>query len=209
MFTGIVQGSSRIKSLDRKGGVLTYSLDFDASLLSGNLVTGASVSIDGCCQTLVKKEGSRVYFQAIPETLKRTTLGAYKLDQLVNVERAARIGDEIGGHILSGHILGKAQLEKKEETKEGSVILHLRCVPAWMAYIFEKGYIALDGASLTLVDVFPEGLFTVHLIPETLERTTFAQKNPGDFINVEIDSMTQTIVQTVERVLKKFSPSEF
>jgi riboflavin synthase len=200
MFTGIVQSTAPIKSLDFKDGILSYSLEFEPSMLNG-LAIGTSVSIDGCCQTLVKADSSLVYFQAIPETLRRTSMGDYRIGQKVNIERSAHFGDEIGGHILSGHILGKASLHKIERPSASTAIFHLKCPSEWMAYIFEKGFIALDGASLTVVDVFQDGLFTVHLIPETLSRTTFGNKNEGDFFNVEIDSFTQSIVQTVERVL--------
>lgn len=205
MFTGIVQGIASIKSIEGADGIRTYSLDFDSHLLEGNFVTGASVSIDGCCLTLVKREGARVYFDVIPETMKLTTLGTFQTGQRVNIERAARFGDEIGGHMLSGHVLGKARLSKIEHTHDGSVILFLRCDREWMSYIFKKGYIALNGVSLTVVDVSSEGAFTVHLIPETLKRTTFSEKKAGDFINIEIDTMTQVIVQTVKNFLNKNS----
>lgn len=201
MFTGIVQSTAPLRFLDTQNGILSYALEFTPALLEG-LLTGASVSVDGCCQTVVKIEGSFVYFQAIPETLKRTTMGTYKLGQAVNIERSAKFGDEIGGHFLSGHVFGTAQLHKIERVSSETVIFTLKCAPEWMSYIFEKGFIAVDGASLTVVDVFPEGIFTVHLIPETLIRTTFKDKKEGSLFNIEIDSQTQIIVKTVERVLR-------
>ena len=203
MFTGIVQSTAHVRTLQHEGSVLRYSLEFCPEFLSG-LALGASVSVDGCCQTVVKIEGSCVFFQAIPETLKRTQLSTYEIGQKVNVERSARFGDEIGGHILSGHVFGTAKLAKLEMNEASSTaVLYLTCPKEWMAYIFEKGFIALDGVSLTVVDIFAEGGFTVHLIPETLSRTTFGEKKEGAFVNVEIDSFTQTVVHTVERVLKK------
>lgn len=201
MFTGIVQGMGKVKSLNYKEGILNYSVEWDSSFLKG-LETGASVSIDGCCQTLVKQENCEMFFQAIPETLKLTTLGSYKVGQYVDVERSARIGDEIGGHILSGHIIGTAQLHKIEKNEAGKVVFFLKCPKEWMAYILPKGFIALDGASLTVVDVFPEGMFTVHLIPETLIRSVMGKKQEGDLLNLELDHFTMTIVKTVERVLQ-------
>jgi len=200
MFTGIVQGTAPIKSLEANNRILRYSVELPASLLDG-IQLGASVSIDGCCQTVVKVEGSDLYFQAISETLKRTTMASYKLGQEVNIERSARFGDEIGGHILSGHVMGTASLHKVERVASENVIFSLKCDSKWMSYIFEKGFIAVDGASLTVVDVFEEGMFTVHLIPETLKRTTFKHKTVGSLFNIEIDSQTQAIVQTVERLL--------
>jgi riboflavin synthase len=153
----------------------------------------------------VKIEERLVYFQAIQETLHRTSLHSYDKGQRVHVERSARFGDEIGGHILSGHIHGAATLEKIEKPDGANVIFHIRCPQKWMSYIFEKGYIAVDGASLTVVDVFPEGLFTVHLIPETLSRTTFVNKKQGSLLNIELDSTTMSIVKTVERILASSS----
>ncbi len=202
MFTGIVQGTAVIKNLDLKEGVLTYALQMDEKLLTG-LQTGASVSVDGCCQTLVRIEDSLAYFQAIPETLRLTHLSSYTLGQIVNIERSARFGDEIGGHILSGHILGTAKLHSLDRSLPGQLTFQLQCPQEWMAYIFPKGYIALDGASLTVGDVLPDGFFKVHLIPETLMRTTFSNKKEGSLFNVEIDSDTFRIVQTVQRMLKQ------
>jgi riboflavin synthase len=201
MFTGIVQGTASIQVLEKSEGLLSYALELNEAQRK-DLSIGASVSVDGCCQTVVRIEGNFVYFQAIQETLKRTTLGTYTIGQFVNIERSARFGDEIGGHVLSGHIFGTASLQKIEKPNSATVILHIKCPREWMSFIFEKGYIAIDGASLTVVDVSSEGMFTVHLIPETLRRTTIAQKKENSLLNIEIDSLTQTVVQTVKQFLQ-------
>ena len=178
--------------------MIQYAVEFTPDLLQG-LRVGASVSIDGVCQTVVKVEGVHVWFDAIQETLNRTTLKSLETGRWVNVERAARWGDEIGGHLLSGHVHATAQIVRKDLTAHHCVMA-LQCDSKWMKYFFSKGFIALDGASLTLVDVSPLGEFTVHLIPETLNRTTLGKKNVGDWVNVEVDAQTQAIVETVERM---------
>lgn len=201
MFTGIIRGLFKIVEIQKKPQLVSYAVHFNAELLK-NLEVGASVSIDGTCQTVAKIDHHHVWFDAIQETLNRTTLDTLTVGRLVNVETSAKIGDEIGGHLLSGHIVGKAQILKIDKT-ENQCIMRMRCPQTWMKYFFSKGYIALDGASLTLVDVDPAGEFTVHLIPETLKQTTFGFKKENDFINVELDSQTQIIVDTIERLVHK------
>lgn len=201
MFTGIIQGNGKVISVEQAPGFLHYCVAFPPHLLEG-LQIGASVSLDGACQTVVSIDSNKVWFDAIEETLLRTTLSDLAVGRIVNLERAARFGDEIGGHILSGHVFGKAQIVDVEES-EYNAIMTVQCPPNWMKYFFEKGYVALDGASLTLVEVDPKGLFTVHLIPETRRLTTLGFKKEGDLVNLELDAQTQSIVETVERLLKE------
>ncbi len=191
MFTGIVRFIGRITEIIRKESLLQYAVAFPHE----HLERGASVSIDGVCQTVVRIDGENVWFDAIEETLQKTTLGSIEVGDLVNIERSAKIGDEIGGHLLSGHIYGTATLAQIDGN-----IFTFTCPQKWLKYLFPKGFVALNGASLTVVDV---GIshFTVHLIPETLKRTTFGQKKIGDRVNVEFDSLTQAAVETVERLI--------
>lgn len=200
MFTGIVQSTAKIAWLERSATFLRYAVALPSPFLAG-LKIGASISVHGICQTVVRIEENLVYFDAIEETLKRTTLQNIHLNQEVNIERAAKFGDEIGGHMLSGHIIGTAEIAEITHPCAEQRILSLRCNPEWMKYLLPKGYVALNGASLTLVDTLPTGMFTVHLIPETLRQTTFAEATIGEKVNVEIDTLTQTIVATVERVI--------
>lgn len=199
VFTGIIQGLFPVKAVKHESGITHYAVEFSQEMLEG-LQIGASVAINGVCQTAVRVEGRSVWFDAIQETLNRTTLKSLKEKELVNVERSAKFGDEIGGHILSGHIYGTAEILRIEKS-ENNVVVVFRCPAEWMKYFFSKGYIALDGASLTLVDVDPAGVFTVHLIPETLRATTFGYKKAGALVNVEFDSRTQAVVDTVERIM--------
>ena len=199
MFTGIVQGTARIAAASTTDGVLRLTLDLPTGLGRG-LVPGASVSVSGVCLTAVEIVEDRVQFDVIDETLRRTTLGERTTGDLVDVERAASFGDEIGGHLIPGHIWGVGEVV--EVAREGeNTRVRIRPPASARKYILEKGYIGLDGASLTIGQVQPDGAFDVHLIPETLRLTTFDQARPGTRINVEVDAQTQAVVDTVERVL--------
>lgn len=195
MFTGIVQGIGEILNVENFPHFLRYTLLFPKKLLDG-LTTGTSVAVNGICQTVVKVSKEEVTFEAISETLHKTTLNSATLGQRVNLERAAKFGEEIGGHLLSGHIFGCAKILQINQNIY-TFVAPGNCIK----YLFSKGFIALDGISLTLVDVFPSASrFSVHLIPETLARTTLSTKREGDFVNVEIDSQTQITVDTLSRI---------
>lgn len=201
MFTGIVKGLCPVAEVQKLPGMLKYSVALPQRLIDGLLV-GASVSVDGVCQSVVRIEGLHVWFDAIQETLDKTTLPCIKVGTQVNIERSAKFSDEIGGHVLSGHVYGTAQIHEIQDWENNKKMV-FQCSAAWMKYLFPKGYVAIDGASLTLVDVDPQGLFSVHLIPETLRMTTLGLKKQGDLVNIELDSQTQVIVETVERVLER------
>ncbi|WP_165855377.1 riboflavin synthase subunit alpha [Marinobacter sp. JSM 1782161] len=197
MFTGIVQGQAHVVSVDQKPGLATYVLEFPADQVEA-VAIGASVSINGTCLTVTRQAGNRLWFDAMQETLTLTTLDSLKAGDRINFERAARIGDEIGGHLLSGHVHTVAEVSRIE-APENNRTLYFRVPAHWMKYIFAKGYIAINGASLTIGEV--EGdTFNVHLIPETLRVTTFGDLTVGDSVNIEIDSQTQTIVDTLARL---------
>jgi riboflavin synthase len=199
MFTGIVRGIGRIAHIATSPGLKHFTIEIPSTFLSG-IEIGASIAVDGTCLTVVKFTETQVSFDLIGETLARTTLGSLKEGDWVNMERSARVGDEIGGHLLSGHVCDRVTISAIEQ-KERNYILTLSCAPQWAKYLFPKGFVALNGASLTLVDVDqPSATFTVHLIPETLEKTTFGRKKVGDDINLEIDSQTQAIVDTLLQI---------
>lgn len=203
MFSGIIQAKGQIIELKKDPHVLTYGLEPPIAFLEG-LKEGASVSVDGVCQTVVSLTDKMVWFEAIQETLQRTTLKHLLPGSLVNVERSLRFGEEIGSHILSGHIEGVGSLLAKNANR-----YEVSCPDIWMKYLFLKGSIAIDGVSLTISSIdFSKSSFTVDLIPETLKRTTLASKQIGDGFNIEIDSQTKIIVETLERTLKKH-PSSF
>ena len=196
MFTGIVSGVASIKSVKDKGSFWAISVDLGE--FKEGLEIGASVSLDGVCLTVVSIDGNIVHFDIIEETLNRTTLGKIKAGHKVNVERSLKVGDELGGHILSGHVLTTAKIMEKVEN-EGSVDLLIENRVEFSDYILQKGYVAIDGMSLTIGTVTKD-YFSLHIIPETLRITTIKSKSEGDRVNIEIDSRTQAIVDTIRNM---------
>ncbi|MCW8329781.1 riboflavin synthase subunit alpha [Photobacterium sp. SDRW27] len=198
MFTGIVQGTAKVVSLIKKDQFQTHVIQMSEELRTG-LEIGASVAHNGCCLTVTEIHDDRVSFDLMQETLKVTNLGLLKVGDEVNIERAAKFGDEIGGHSMSGHINVSTEICEVITTPNNCTIwFHLP--QAYQKYVLRKGYIGIDGCSLTIGDV-KEDRFCVHLIPETLNRTLFGQRQSGNVVNIEIDPQTQAIVDTVERVL--------
>lgn len=199
MYSGITCGLFDVVHVDKKPGLMSYTVRFNSKLLN-NLNVGASVSIDGVCQTVVSIIDNDVSFNAIQDTLDRTTLCQLNPGSKVSVERSLCYGDEVGGHEVAGHVIGTAQISDITST-ENNLSMTLQCPLEWMKFIFTKGFIAVDGSSLTVGEVDPKGTFTLHLIPETLRLTNFGHKRIGDLVNIELDHRTRTIVATVERVL--------
>ncbi|RMF19084.1 MAG: riboflavin synthase subunit alpha [Gammaproteobacteria bacterium] len=198
MFTGIVQGTATLIEADRREGFATYTLDFGRDK-SGTAI-GASVALNGTCLTVTHARGTYLTFDLMQETLRRTTLGHLKIGDRVNYEHAARYGDEIGGHVVSGHVHCVTEVLEVHHPDEDNLRLTFALPEDWGHYIFDKGFIALNGASLTVCDRRPDR-FSVNLIPETLRQTTFGDLRPGDRVNLEVDSQTQAIVDTVQRLL--------
>jgi riboflavin synthase len=198
MFTGIVQGTAPVLQIIKKDRFQTHIIELPEQLLDG-LEPGASVAHNGCCLTVTHIEANRVSFDLMQETLNVTNLGALSTGDRVNIERAARFGDEIGGHQMSGHIICTAIVTEVIRTDDNCQIW-FELPRQYRKFIFTKGYIGIDGISLTIGDV-EQNRFNVNLIPETLERTNIGSRQPGDHVNIEIDPQTQAIVETVERVL--------
>jgi riboflavin synthase len=198
MFTGIVKGMAQIVSIEKKNKFQTHGITLPDSLLP-NLELGASIAHNGCCLTVTKIQGNTVHFDLMQATLALTNLGELHVGDYVNVERAAKFGDDIGGHSMSGHITTTAVIDQIIKSEDNRTIW-FKVAPKLMKYLLAKGYVGLDGCSLTIGEV--EGnRFSVHLIPETLQRTLFGHRTVGAKINLEIDPQTQAIVDTVERVL--------
>ena len=198
MFTGIIQGTAEIVDIAEKIDFRTHTVRLPPELLS-SLQPGASVAHNGCCLTVTAIDGDRVACDLMRETLRVTSRGALAVGERVNVERAARFGDESGGHAMSGHIMATAEVSEVVESENNRQVW-LRVPAALKKYIFVKGYIGIDGISLTIGEVRGDE-FNVNLIPETLARTNIGTRVVGDRINIEIDPQTQAIVDTVERVL--------
>jgi riboflavin synthase len=195
MFTGLVEGRGRIESFDAADGF--WRLVVTVPDTEG-LELGASVAIDGVCLTAVAIDGRSVAFDVIGETMQRSTLGDRNVGDDVNVERALRFGDEVGGHLVSGHVFDTGRIETIAMTGD-ACDLRVEASEATMRYIFEKGYIAISGISLTVGICDHEG-FNLHLIPETLARTTLGSAKIGDRVNLEVDPITVAAVETVERI---------
>lgn len=198
MFTGIVQGTAQVVEVTPRIGSTRLVLNLESLAQGVNL--GASISVAGVCLTAVKIDDTHVTFDVIGETLRRTTLGSVRVGERLNIERSVKVGDEIGGHLMSGHVSGSVTIADVN-TASGDYIVKFRVDESWRPYILPKGFIGLDGCSLTIVEVGSDW-FTVHLIPETLARTTFGSKRAGERVNMEIDAMTQAVVETVRRVLR-------
>lgn len=202
MYSGIIHGHYPITAVKHRPGLFTFAVELPAPLVK-DLKLGASVAIDGVCQTVSKIDGQQVFFDAMQETLDKTTLGSLHLQDSVNVERSLRYGDENGGHELSGHVDGRLTIIDIEQL-ENNYILTLQVPPNYRKYVFNKGFLAIHGASLTVSDYQPtEGLFKVYLIPETLRLTNLGRFKEGDELNFEIDRRTQVIVDTVENYLSQ------
>ncbi len=203
MFTGIVQSTAEITEVTDHNGIRTFVLKFQQGFCT-DLEVGASVAVDGVCLTVTALVSEiSASFDVILQSLRITTLSQLTTGAQVNVERAAKDGAEIGGHPLSGHIDFNTPIADINYMDDNCRV-RLSLAAAWEPYVFPKGYIALNGASLTVSQVNKtEGWFEVWLIPETRRVTTFSAKQVGDAINVEIERGTQVIVDTVRATIQE------
>jgi riboflavin synthase len=207
MFTGIVQGIAQVQSITDKPGLRSLRLGFAAGFAQG-LAIGASVAVDGVCLTVTGLHGEDAQdaadFDVMQQSLALTSLSGLGVGSRINTERAAKDGAEIGGHPLSGHVDFLATVQEIRQPENNHVLRF--AVPApWMRYVFAKGYIAVNGASLTVAQAQRNrdgsGWFEVWLIPETLRLTTFAEKGVGAAVNIEIERQTQVFVDTVREAI--------
>lgn len=202
MFTGIVQRVGVVESAAEAGNVTALAVRIGD--LAADLEPGASVAVDGTCLTTVAIAAGAVRFDVIAETRAATNLGRLQSGDRVNVERSLRFGDEVGGHVLSGHISAAATVVALARTP-GHCRLTVSVPEKWMRYLMPKGFVALNGTSLTIQELDQaHGTIDVSLIPETLDRTTFDATNVGDRLNLEVDTQTQAVVETVHRLLPTF-----
>lgn len=199
MFTGIVQGTAQLCSVVEKTNFRTHTIKMPPHLLA-ELELGASVAHNGVCLTVTQIDGDLISFDLMQETLRITNLGALQVGDRVNIERAMRFGAEVGGHLLSGHVYCTAELIERVASDNNLQLWFKLPNVDVMKYILAKGFIAVDGISLTIGEVKAQS-FCVNLIPETIERTLIAQRQLGDLVNIEIDPQTQAVVDTVERYL--------
>ncbi|WP_394131725.1 riboflavin synthase subunit alpha [Shewanella maritima] len=205
MFTGIVQATCEVVNIENKPGLKTFDIQLTPEL-SQNLKIGASVANNGVCLTVTQLRDNIAKFDVMEETLLITNLGKVKQGDQVNIERSLTFGSEIGGHVMSGHIHTQASVVEISQTAEHYNIL-LEVPQKWMDYIFFKGFIGINGCSLTVGEV-KDNQFWLHLIPETLSITNISDLVVGDFVNIEIDSQTQVIVETVNKIMQRKSSAQ-
>lgn len=202
MFTGIIKGQGVIQKVTDRPNARSIQVLLPAGS-EVDLEIGASIALDGVCLTVTSIDGARVSFDMMGETLLRTTLGAVAEGSAVNIERAAKDGAEIGGHPLSGHVDCVCTVAAVD-TPENNFVMTFKVPDPFIRYIFSKGYIGLNGTSLTVSNVQKQqNTFQVWFIPETLRLTTFGEKKVGDAINLEIERNTQVTVDTVREFLEE------
>lgn len=196
MFTGLVEALGTVGAVTRVGAgrVLVIA---EPNVAEGSVV-GDSVAINGACLTVVKREDDALHFEAGPETLLRTNLGELAAGDRVNLERSLRLGDKLGGHLVQGHVDGLGRIAERRREGEWEVV-RFDCPSELTAQMVSKGSVAVDGVSLTLVDVKATS-FNVALIPHTLARTTLGLKQSGATVNLETDILGKYVQKYVEMV---------
>lgn len=195
MFTGIVSERGRVVA--RGGGTDGLRLEIEAQEIARHARPGDSVSIDGCCLTVTQAENGLLAFDAMPESLHRTTLGRLAAGDEVNLEPALRAGDPLGGHYVQGHVDGVGQVAAVEPEGESRRVF-VEAPTELLRYCVEKGSIAVDGVSLTIT-ALREGGFEVALVQHTLEQTTFGRLEPGDEVNLEVDILAKYVERLLDR----------
>ena len=191
MFTGIVQEIGEIKECNKTSSGNTIEV-LATNSFTENLKKGASVSVNGVCLTAVSSSNGTMVFDVIKETLRITNLEDIQVGNMVNLERSLRYGDEVGGHILSGHVSCKAKSRLLQN--DGEVELRIECPKEWLDFILLKGYVAINGASLTVAKK-EKNSFSVFLIPETLSATNLSEIIEDSFLNIEVDQSTYSSVK--------------
>jgi riboflavin synthase len=188
--------------IDREDAGLRLTIAWDGLPADDPLELGESVAINGCCLTVIAADGGRFEVQAGPETLARTNLGARRAGDRVNLERALKVGDRLGGHFVQGHVDTTATLRERRPDGEWES-LAFTIDPAWAPLLVPKGSIAVDGVSLTLVSVESDG-FSVMLIPHTLAVTTLGLIGPGDAVNIEADMLAKHVQKLLRMEREEF-----
>jgi riboflavin synthase len=196
MFTGIVTDVGKLRHIEKRGDThMVIATNYDVSVID----IGASISCSGACMTVVDKGGANdrwFAFTASGETLSKTTLGDWKIGDAINLERPMRVGDELGGHIVTGHVDGIAEIVGMKPEGESTRVI-LEAPIALSRFIASKGSIALDGVSLTVNEV-DGARFGVNIIPHTSKVTTFGRQKPGAKVNLEVDLMARYVARLVK-----------
>jgi riboflavin synthase len=196
MFTGLVEALGAVRELRADGA--GRLLRVEEAVVAQDLPLGASVAVNGVCLTVAERSAANFSFQVGPETLRCTNLGELQAGDRVNLERSLKLSDRLGGHMVQGHVDGLGKIERRERQGEWE-LLWFTCDRAITRQMVRKGSIAVDGVSLTLVDVTPES-FSVALIPHTLQMTTLGFKAAGATVNLETDLFAKMIAKYLEQL---------
>jgi riboflavin synthase len=196
VFTGIIETVGVVSQIESRGDLTRLTIE--AAPIVEGVGIGDSIAINGGCLTVTAIDGPRLAFDAIRETLDRTSMGTLAVGSRVNLERAMRAGDRLDGHIVQGHVDGVGRVH--ELTRDGEdVRLSIDCGPDIVDLLVEKGSVAIDGVSLTVVGVSQTG-FDVALIPHTLDVTTLSDSDPGDPVNLEADVLGKYVKRYLDRI---------
>lgn len=198
LFTGLIEEKGVVAQVVSHGNA--SDLTIAAPLIQADAAIGDSISVNGCCLTVVKIENDQLTFQAGSETLQRTNLGTFATGTGVNLERSLKVGQRMGGHYVSGHIDATATVDQRSDDGEWAKFW-FRIDSRFTAQMASKGSVAIDGISLTLVDV-TEDRFSVELIPHTLDVTTMGDRHVGDTVNIETDLLAKYVQQQLSRSAK-------
>jgi len=196
MFTGLVEAVGKVVSLSREGQDARLLVDVGAAF--DDVAVGESISISGACLTVVDIDGAHLAFDLSPETLERTGLGSLTPGAPVNIERALEVGDRLGGHFVAGHVDGIGSVKSIRETGE-HWLMHFGVPRELTAMMIPKGSVAVDGISLTIVDLTADS-FSVAVIPYTYDNTTLGSKRAGDMVNIETDMLAKMVFKAVGKL---------
>lgn len=196
MFTGIIQAVGVVRSV--RPTSTGARLDVAAPDMERPIADGASICVNGACLTVVSCDATSITFDVVPETLNRSTLGSLRPGARVNLEPSLRADGRLDGHIVQGHVDGKARVRHVEQSGRDSVWT-FSATAELLPYLIPKGSVAIDGVSLTIANVDGDS-FSVALIPTTLERTTLGKLRLGDEVNIETDILSRTVVATLQRM---------
>lgn len=191
MFTGIVEEVGAVKRLEKRSNI--FHLVIEGKIVLEDIKKGDSLSVNGCCLTVTKIDKKNIYFDLSTETAQKTNLMSLKVDEKVNLERALRVNDRLGGHFVTGHVDSLGKITSKK-ARANSIFWQISIARDLKKYIVPKGSIAVEGVSLTVNEVSDE-CFTVCIIPHTIKNTNLVYKKIGDKVNIEVDMLGKYVYQ--------------
>jgi riboflavin synthase len=200
MFTGLIETVGSVARIEQ--GSTVARLWANATFTTGDVALGDSIAVNGVCLTVTKISGTTYEFDVSPETVRCTSLQQLTSGSQINLERALRVGDRLGGHLVSGHVDCLATIVERRE-QSGNWLFRFQLPGQWLRYLVAKGSVTIDGISLTVNELTPDG-FTINVIPHTAKQTTLVNRRPGDQVNIETD----IIGKYVERLLQPSAPPQ-